>query len=471
MTRLRLVTQTLIPWIVFFALYNHGRLELEIAIVAALVLNFALNFKVLRRNTSQGSLFEWCSTVFFVLLFFLILILQHHWSIIHIHLITMTFFSLIVWYSLLRKQPLTLPYVGPSFAVEAAHSDLFYELNYHLTLVWGVIFSVNALLAIIPIFYPNERHLCIIIIPLTLMFFGFWFTFWFPDWYKKRVLGEGGVINLRGLSNLRIAKLATANIAYRTLGKGPIVLLLPAAYMTMYNWDPNLLQKLSKQFTLVICDYPDIGRSTLNHGDFSVINLSNAFSEFIAFLSSESITVLGYSLGGRIAQKLAINHVDQVKYLVLVAADVGSSRSKKPDTQVAALFEQIVDDPAKREALLLQVMFPPKVLGQLLPKLQAIFQAAAFVEEISNSMCQLEKQLSENWYQGTGTYMQLNEIDAKTLVISGEQDLIVDRQNSLLLINGIPGAKGLEFGDAGHGVIYQHPDAIAEAIIKLVQEN
>lgn len=465
MTRLRLATQTLIPWIFFFALYNHGRLELEIAIVVALVLNIALNFKAL----SQGSLFEWFSTVFFILLFFLIILLQHHLAIIHIHLITMTAFSLIVWYSLLIKKPLTLPYVSPSFAVEAARSHLFYELNYHLTIVWGVIFTVNAFLAIIPIFYSSERHLCIIIIPLILMFFGFWFTFWFPDWYKKRVLGEGGVINIRGLSNLRIAKLPIANIAYRCLGKGPVALLLPAAYMTMYNWDPDLLQKLSRNFTVVICDYPDIGRSTLNQGDFSIVNLNHAFSEFISFLSQAPITLIGYSLGGRIAQKLAIHYRDKIKYLVLIATDVGSNRSKKPDVQVMEFIEQIVHDPAKREELMLQIIFPPKVLVVLLNKLHAIYQAGTLVEDISNSMCQLEKQVSENWYQGNGTYGQLNEIDAKTLVISGEQDRIVDRQNSLLLINGIPGAKGLEFSDAGHGLIYQHPDVIAEAIIELTQ--
>jgi pimeloyl-ACP methyl ester carboxylesterase len=465
MTRLRLVTKTLIPWFFFFALYNHGRLELEVAIVVALVLNIALNFKVLR----QGSLFEWCSTLFFVLLFCLIIVLQHHWSILHIHLITMTFFSLIVWYSIIIKRPLTLPYVSPSFAAEAVKSDLFYELNYHLTIVWGLIFMVNALLAIIPVFYSSERHLCIIIIPLILMFFGFWFTFWFPDWYKKRVLGEGGVINIRGLSNLRIAKLPIANIAYRCLGKGPIALLLPGAYMTMYNWDPDLLQKLSKQFTVVICDYPDIGRSTLNQGDFSIVNLVNAFSEFISFLTKQPITLIGYSLGGRIAQKLAIHYRDKVNYLVLIATDVGSSRSKKPDAHIIEVFEKIVQDPTKREELMLQVMFPPKVLVLLLNKLHAIYQAGALVEEISNSMCQLEKQVAENWYQGTGTYSQLNEIDAKTLVISGEQDQIVDRQNSLLLVNGIPGAKGLEFSDAGHGVIHQHPDSIAEAIFELTQ--
>ena len=463
MTRLRLVAQMLIPWVVFFALYNHGRLELQMAIVVSLGLLIALNFNVLR----QGAFFEWCSGIFLVLLFILIIVLQHHWSILHIHLITMTFFSLIVWSSLLVKKPLTLPYVSPSFAVEAARSHLFYELNYHLTLVWGVIFTLNALLAILPIYYPHERHLCIIIIPLTLIFLGFWFTFWFPDWYKKRVLGEGGVINIRGLSNLKIAKLPIATIAYRTLGNGPIALLLPAAYMTMYNWDPEFLQKLSKDFKVVICDYPDIGRSVLNHGDFSVINLSNAFSEFIRSLTHESITLVGYSLGGRIAQKLAIKHPDQIKNLVLIATDVGSSRSKKPETQISDVLAQIVQDPTKREALLLALMFPPKALALLANKLHAIFQTAALIEEISNSMCQLENQLSESWYQGTGTYGQLNEIEAKTLVISGEQDRIVDRQNSLLLINGIPGAKGLEFSDAGHGVIYQHPDSIAEAISEL----
>ena len=465
MTRLRLIAQTLIPWIVFFALYNHGHLELEIAIVAALVLNISLNFNELR----HGALFEWCGTVFLVILFLLVIVLRYHWAVFHIHLLTMSFFSIIVWYSLLTKHPITQPYIRPSFAVEAERSELFYRLNSHLTLFWGIIFTINAVLAILPIYSIAERRWCVMIIPLALMFFGFWFTFWFPDWYKKRVLGDGGVINIRGLSNLRQAKLPIATIAYRTVGTGPFLLLLADAYMTMYNWDPDLLLQLSKNFTVVICDYPDIGSSTLNQGDFSVENLSAAFISFISYLTLNPIILVGYSLGACIAQKIAIQFPDKISHLILIAADVGGSRSSGPNAEIIQVLAQIVQAPHQREQLMLRVLFPQKAIDTIATKLHAIYQAGALVEEISNSMCQLEKQLMENWYSGSGTYHELNEIEAKTLVISGEQDQIIDRQNSLLLINGIPGANGLELSDAGHGVIYQHPDAIAAAILELTQ--
>ena len=121
----------------------------------------------------------------------------------------------------------------------------------------------------------------------------------------------------------------------------------------------------------------------------------------------------------------------------------------------------------KEAAPLMQVMFPKDKIKLMLPKMRALFSAADFSGRVSSTAIQLENELAQEWYEGHGTYHRLGEIDANTLVIAGVQDKIVDRQNSALLVNGIRGANFIEVPDAGHGIIYEHPDKIATAILKL----
>lgn len=463
MSRIRLIIQSLIPWLVFFALDHSSTLELHIAIISAITFIVIFNNRLLQ----NGFIFEWGSLLFFFTLFILIIALPNTWSIINAPLLAFYALAIIFWISIILARPVAMQYAKLNVTKELWSTKLFYRVNNIVTILWACVFSIISILYTVEKFVWGGDLWLTELLPTALLILGIWFTFWFPEWYKRTVIGEWGVINIKHLSELNIAHAHTANIAFRSLGRGQKLIMLPPSHMNMYGWDPELLRILSRKYEVIILDYPDIGASKLKHGEYTVKNLAHAIGEFIRNLTNEKVAICGCSMGGWIAQQVTLDFPDIVDRLTLIATDVGSPRSSLADKETRTiLLESSSAFDVENKALLTR-LFTPEHLRRMTPKLRAIFTAANFKEDISNSIVLLQQHLAELWYRGEGTYQRLNQIQANTLVITGGQDRIVNRQNSLLLANGIPGAMLVEYPDAGHGVIYEHPTAIAEEMLEL----
>jgi pimeloyl-ACP methyl ester carboxylesterase len=465
MARLRILLQSFIPWCLFFALNTYGSMELKIAIVAAIIAILVLNFKALRHRL----LFDWGSLLFFIMLGIFVIGFNKTWFILNALFVANLALMAIVWISVIIKKPITSQYTKLAVAKELWTTTIFYRTNNYVTICWGLILTTIAIVSYVQQLVWGGQLWLSELIPTGLILLGIWFTFWFPEWYKRNIIGEWGVLNIRNISDLTILSGLYANIAFRTIGKGPKLFLLPSSHMNMYAWAPELISKLSKHYQVFIFDYPDIGRSKLNRGDFTITNLGKAITEFIKNTTKpdEKVTIVGYSMGGWLAQELAINHYEVVKKLILISTDVGSPRSARADSKILNFLTNASGGFHKGSEKALYLLFPKASISALAPKMNAIFTAANFNNDISNTVIQLENQLINDWYQGPGTYKQLHKIDVPTLVLSGAKDKVINRQNIMLLVNGIPGAQFVEFSDAGHGVIYQYPTRIAEEIMRL----
>ena len=466
MSQIRLVVQSLIPWVIFFSLYNYGLIELKITIISNILFISIFNFSSLRR----GFVFDWGSLIFFIFLLLITIVFQLGWFILNADLMSIYALTTIVWLSILIKKPIIMQYAQLTTAKELWATQFFYRTYNITTFCWAVILTTIAFLNTIQLFIWGATIWLAELLPILLLLLGIWFTFWFPDWYKRNVIGEWGVINLRNLSNLNIAHANIASIAYRTLGKGEKLILLPASYMNMYTWDPTLIRKLAKKYQVVILDYPNIGDSQLKQGEFTVNNLAAALYEFINNFTDQRISLLGYAMGGWIAQQIAIRYPKKIKNLVLIATNIGSQRTAPKEQDTIQLIENFRFPTYKtinQSTTLMKIMFPTNKIKVMLPKIRALFSIANFSEDALSATTQLSNGLKQQWYNGKGTYYQLGEIEATTLVIAGSQDKIVDRQNAALLTNNIRGAKLIEIVDAGHGIIYEYPNRIATAILNL----
>lgn len=463
MAKVRLILKTFMPWIIFFTLDNYGNLELNIAIIAALAFIIIVN----NRSLQQGFLLDWSGLLFFFFLLIVIIIFKQTWFILNAPLLAIYVLALTTWLSVLIKKPLALHFAKQGVTRELWQNKLFYRVNNILTIIWGLTLSSVAMLYSIQQYVSVDKLWLSELLPNTLLFLGLWFTIWFPEWYKRTIIGEWGVISIKNLSNIQTSHTATASLAFRTLGRGSVLIMLPPAYMNMYGWDPELLRLLSKNYQIVILDYPDIGESKLKEGEYTVINIAKALVEFIEQNYTEKVSLLGYSMGGWLAQQIAITHPELIDKLVLIATDVGSPRSTRAEEKTRnILLGQTTADNVFNDDFI-KLLFPEQSLKSMKPKLQTIFAAANFAENISNSVILLQQHMANAWYHGSGTYQRLGEIEANTVIIAGAQDKIVNRQNLMLLVNSIPGAKLTEFLDAGHGVIYQHPRSIAECVNNL----
>ena len=458
MLRTRILIQSLIPWLLLFILY-----DFKLPIIGSILFILIFNFSSLRR----GLIFDWGTLIFFLFLLFVTIFFPLHWFLINITVVAIYAIALIIWLSIFLKKPIAMQYAQLSSTKALSKTHLFYKIYNFITLFWAIILTILAILTTIQLFLWQTSMWLSELLPIAFLLIGFWFTFWFPNYYKKNIIGEWGVMNIRNLSNLHIAHAKLANIAYRSLGKGPKLILLPASYMNMYAWDPILIRKLAKRYQVILIDYPNIGESKLKQGDFSVENLAAVIFEFIENLTEQKISILGYSMGGWIAQKIAIEYPSKINKLILIATNVGSARAMPSDSNVTSLMTNKRLSVEKEAEPLMHVMFPTHKIKSMLPKMRTLFSSADFSGRISTTAIHLENELAQKWYSGAGTYRQLGEIDALTLVITGIQDKIVNRQNAALLANNIRRAKFIEIADAGHGIIYEYPDKIANSILNL----
>ena len=164
---------------------------------------------------------------------------------------------------------------------------------------------------------------------------------------------------------------AGTTFAYAELGSGAPLLLLNGTASPMNEWDPAFLAALARDARVIVFDYPGLGESGAAPQPWTFARASDWVADFIARVSpSESVNVLGWSMGGFIAQQLAIRHPDAVSALVLAATNPGGSL-----TELGPTWVQEIDSSSSSEADYLRTNYPPSGRAAGVRFLQRIGQA------------------------------------------------------------------------------------------------
>src|ERR671928_1002580 len=94
------------------------------------------------------------------------------------------------------------------------------------------------------------------------------------------------------------------DIAYKIFGKGDPILLINGYTHSMDNWDPTLLERLASNHTVIIFNNRGIGNTTSGENRFSIAQFANDTAGLLDVLEIKQADILGYSMGGFIAQEL-----------------------------------------------------------------------------------------------------------------------------------------------------------------------
>jgi pimeloyl-ACP methyl ester carboxylesterase len=152
-----------------------------------------------------------------------------------------------------------------------------------------------------------------------------------------------------------------AQIAYRRVGNGPPLLVLNGFAATIADWDPSFIDGLASSNELILLDHRGIGGSTDNGGPFDVAELADDAAHALETLGFHRTSVLGWSMGGFVAQILALQHPDRVNKLVLLSTDPGGTDA---DLASDAVWSQLTDmsgTPHEQARRLLFLLFPSPV--------------------------------------------------------------------------------------------------------------
>jgi pimeloyl-ACP methyl ester carboxylesterase len=453
----------LLPWLIFFAFADGTPAGLLFSSFGGLICLFIFNWGAVRKFFS----FAWVSLIFFLIMF-----AAHYFGpkfiLVRYNLFAATLvLAVFSFVSLMLHRPFTLSYAKIQAPKVFWNHPVFMHVNYWLTAVWGLVFLFYAVLVLLFSFGFGTKLWMVEILPTVALVFAIGFMILFPDIYKSKFIKKGMVAGIAGISEVQLAELGNITIGYRMLGEGPLLILANGAFTNMHSWDPDLLKKLSKNFQVLIFDYPGIGYSTYQQMPFSAETMVDCLYHFIDKLKLKPAAIVGYSMGGLIAQKFAVKYPNKLKALVLISTTCGGCEATWCSAQTLQKIERVAAKKISGEEQLdrmLSVMFTPESLSRFAIRTKKIITSAAIEGLVSDEMQQKEREIIEGWRTDDQLAQQITELKLPVLIIAGKRDEMVPFVNAELLEKKFSQAKLVAYDDAGHGVMYQYPLDVAGSI-------
>jgi pimeloyl-ACP methyl ester carboxylesterase len=252
----------------------------------------------------------------------------------------------------------------------------------------------------------------------------------------------------------QVARTTLGPVGYRVVGDGPPLVLIMGYGGTMQTWEPQFVDTLARHFRVVILDNAGIGGTRALPSPLTIDAMANQTSALIDALRLGRADVLGWSMGGMIAQALAVLHPGQIRRLVLCATFPGVGTVIPPQAKI--------NDLTNGNGL--SVLFPadqPMAAGAF----SAGAQSYADPEAASAGVISAQADAALSWFHGTDTAgRKTSEISAPTLVADGAEDQLDAVSNSQAIAGLIPGAKLLIYPDAGHGFLFQEGTPFAVTV-------
>jgi pimeloyl-ACP methyl ester carboxylesterase len=252
-----------------------------------------------------------------------------------------------------------------------------------------------------------------------------------------------------------------AHIGYRRVGKGRSLLVLNGFAATSADWDPSFISGLASSNELILVDHRGIGSSTDDGKAFDVAQLASDAAHVIEALGFERASVMGWSLGGFVAQTLALRHPDRVNKLILLSTDPGGTDADLASTTV---WSQLIDTsgtPHEQARRLLSLLFPSDVAESFYREYGDIVAAAR--AQLSPDLINRQAAAMDAWHRN-GVGDRLREISAPALIAAGSEDVVIPSSNALKLVNALRSAWLAQFPGGGHAFMAQYPRPLADLI-------
>ncbi|MBD0360344.1 MAG: alpha/beta hydrolase, partial [Nitrososphaeraceae archaeon] len=252
------------------------------------------------------------------------------------------------------------------------------------------------------------------------------------------------------------------DIAYKIFGKGKPLILIPGFSMTMDMWDPNMLNGLSSNHTIIIFDNRGVGETTAGNNikKFSIQQFANDTAGLLAALkidNNKPLDILGASLGGFIAQEFALSYPEKVDTLILYASTCGGNKAILPQISHEAMRSMVSGNASKD--LFLSTLFPKEWIKENIEYIEKNFLFP--MGKVSTENIQRQSEAATNW---NGSCDRLSSITKPTLVITGTEDIISPPENSLMIAGRIPGAWLVQMEGGGHGLMFQYPEKFTRVL-------
>jgi len=245
---------------------------------------------------------------------------------------------------------------------------------------------------------------------------------------------------------------------YEIDGVGPPLCLINGYRLNGYAWPRSFIARLATRCTVVAFDNRGTGRSDKPAGGY---DFATATADVVALLDDLNIPrvhLLGYSMGGAIAQEVALRHPERIGRLILFATFCGGIWSEPASYDIhrrLLTHDGQTHEEAARQAW--PVTYSPEYLAM---HADAVEQQMRRELEWPTPLFVARRQMAA--ILNFDRYWDLARIAAPTLVATGAHDVLVKPRNSSILASRIPDARLELLADLGHRAIWEAPEEIAD---------
>jgi 3-oxoadipate enol-lactonase len=262
-----------------------------------------------------------------------------------------------------------------------------------------------------------------------------------------------------GVPPTRFASNGPVRIAYDVRGHGRPLVLVQGVGIGRWGWEP-VVDRLARRFQVITIDNRGIGASDSPSGHFTTRAMAQDVLAVLDHAGIQQASVLGTSLGGMIAEELALTHPERVDRLVLVATLPGGPRSRPMPLGTTYLFAAgpFLTDKARLGQLVHNALGPATRRGR--PEIAERLAAAKLAHPQSEPA----------WRGQVAAGMLFNplgrqrDITQPTLVVQGTADRVVDPGNADVLADLLPNARVELFDGAGHLLYWEQPKRFAHVV-------
>ena len=252
------------------------------------------------------------------------------------------------------------------------------------------------------------------------------------------------------------------NIYYETYGEGEPVVLISGLGSPIASWETQV-PIYSEKYNVIVFDNRGIGKSEITEPGFTISDMADDVIGLLDHLGIEKAVFIGKSMGGMITQRIGINYPERVNKLV-----IGCSAASRDEVgKILLSGGREVASTAGMKAVWITGLFYGYTRGYIEENLDMI---KAFLDEMPDH----DEQLLKGYMgqsQACECHYSLDEIDqinAPTLVMFGDRDLIMSPVKSLEMAEKIPGCRFRGFENVGHGFWREKQEEVDKLVLEFL---
>jgi pimeloyl-ACP methyl ester carboxylesterase len=259
---------------------------------------------------------------------------------------------------------------------------------------------------------------------------------------------------------MSIAKIGALELDYERSGSGPPLLMIMGMSGTALHWGEPFLDALRGDFEVIVYDHRGVGASSSLEGAITTAEMAEDAAGLLAALEIDSAHVVGISMGGMIAQELALAHPQLVRTLTLGCTYCGGEGSSVTAPEVIQRLTEAMFSGDRERAL--RTAFEVNVSAAMAEDSEPFERWLAIAEQRAVAVPVIMAQMQACMAHDASA--RLSELMMPTLVVHGTEDQMLPVENGRLIASLLPGSRLEIFDRVGHLFFWEQPQRAAELV-------